>query len=69
MLPDKIYGIFMGHFHHNKTDNVQGYKVLMSGSLMGVDDYCVEKRIYGVPQQLVCVCNNKGIRCSYDINL
>lgn len=67
MLPEKIYGIFMAHLHHNKTDFIQGYKVLMSGTLMGVDDYCIEKRIYGKPQQLVCVCNDKGVRCSYDI--
>lgn len=67
MLPDKIYGIFMGHLHHNMTDFVQGYKILMSGSLMGVDDYCIEKRIFGKPQQLVCVCDNEGVRCSYDI--
>jgi len=67
MLPDKIYGIFMGHLHHNKTDFVQGYKVLMSGSLMGLDDYCIEKRIFGQPQQLICVCDETGVKCSYDI--
>lgn len=68
MLPDKIYGIFMGHLHHNKNDFVQGYKILMSGSLIGLDDYCVEKRILGKSQQLVCVCDNSGVKCSYDIN-
>jgi len=67
MLPEKIYGIFMGHLHHNKTDFIQGYKILMSGSLMGIDDYCVEKRIYGIPQQLICVCDDSGVKCNYDI--
>jgi len=69
MLPEKIYGIFIGHLHHNRTDFVQGFKILMSGSLMGVDDYCIEKRIFGKPQQLVCICDDKGVRCSYDIIL
>lgn len=67
MLPNKIYAIFMGHLHHNKTDFIQGYKVLMSGSLMGVDDYCIEKRIFGKPQQLICVCDNMGVKCTYDV--
>jgi hypothetical protein len=69
MLPDKVYSIYMGHLHHNKTDFVQGYKVLMSGSLMGVDDYCIEKRIFGKSQQLICVCDSNGVKCAYDIIL
>lgn len=67
MLPEKIYAILMGHMHHNQTNNIQGYKTVMSGSLMGIDDYCIEKRILGKPQQNVCVCDDKGIKCIYDI--
>ena len=39
----------------------------MSGSLQGVDDFCVSKRIFGKPEQLVCICNEKGLICAYDI--
>lgn len=67
MLPEKIYAILMGHMHHNQTNNIQGYKTVMSGSLMGIDDYCIEKRILGKPQQNVCVCDKNGIKCIYDI--
>jgi hypothetical protein len=67
MLPHKIYAILFGHLHHNSTDYIQGYRTLMSGSLMGVDDYCIEKRIFGKPQQLVCVCGDNGIKCTYDV--
>jgi hypothetical protein len=67
MLPQKIYAIVFGHLHHNATNYVQGYKTLMSGSLMGVDDYCIEKRIFGKPQQLICVCDKDGVKCSYDV--
>ena len=67
MLPNKVYGILFGHLHHNVSDSTQGYKLLMSGSLMGIDDFCIEKRIMGKPQQLVCVCDNKGVRAMYDV--
>lgn len=69
MIPHKVYAIFMGHLHHNRLDNIQGYKILMSGSVMGVDDFCVEKRILGKPQQLVCICEENGVRCVYDVDL
>lgn len=69
MLDEEIYCVHLGHLHHNKTDYVQKYKVIMSGSLQGVDDYCIQKRIYGKAQQLVCVCSDKGIVCSYDVDL
>lgn len=68
MLNVPIYCIHYGHLHHNSTDYSQKYKVIMSGSLQGMDDYCIQKRIFGLPQQLVCVCDNNGILCHYDIN-
>ncbi len=67
MLPDKVYAIVMGHLHHNSSNYIQGYKTVMSGSLMGIDNYCIEKRILGKPQQVVSVCDKNGIKCSYDI--
>jgi len=64
-----LYAVLSGHKHHNKIDSIQGVKTIMAGSFLGMDDFCVEKRIYGVPEQLVCVCNSDGIMCSYDIQL
>ena len=69
MVDEPIYAICLGHLHHNVTDWVQGYKVLMSGSLMGMDDLCVARRILGKAQQLVCVCNSNGIVATYDVDL
>lgn len=69
MLDIPIYCVHMGHLHHNKTDWIQKYKVIMSGSLQGMDDFCIQKRIFGKAQQLVCVCNSKGIVCTYDVDL
>lgn len=64
-----LYAVLSGHLHHNRIDCVQGVRTIMAGSFLGMDDYCVTKRIYGEPQQLVCVCDASGVRCSYDVNL
>ena len=69
MVNEPIYAVCFGHLHHNVTDWVQGYKVLMSGSLMGMDDLCVARRILGKAQQLVCVCDSNGIIATYDVDL
>lgn len=64
-----LHAILSGHMHHNKTDEVQGVKTIMAGSFIGMDDYCVQKRIVGKAEQMVCVCDSDGIRCTYDIPL
>lgn len=69
MAGGDVYGILTAHKHHNSTDTVQGVKVIMGGSFLGMDDFCVTKRIYGSPEQMVCVCTKDGIECIYDVNL
>lgn len=64
-----LYAVLSGHLHHNMMDEVQGIKTVMAGSFLGMDDFCVSKRIYGRPEQMVCICDNSGIRCSYNIDL
>lgn len=64
-----VYAVLSGHLHHNKTDEVQGVKTVMAGSFLGMDDYCVQKRIVGRAEQMVCVCDESGIRCAYGIPL
>lgn len=64
-----LYAVLSGHLHHNKIDDVQGVKTIMAGSFMGMDDYCIQKRIFGKPEQLVCVCDDSGIVCHYNIPL
>lgn len=70
MAREPVYAILSGHLHHNKYDNVQGVKTVMAGSFLGMDDFCVEKRIVGSQQQLVCVCSYDGIKafCDVDFN-
>ena len=69
MAGKPLYAILSGHLHHNKVDAVQGIKTIMAGSFLAMDAYCVQKRIYGEPEQMVCVCDENGIRCHYDIPL
>lgn len=69
MAQKPLYAVLSGHLHHNKIDNVQGVKTVMAGSFLGMDEHCVQKRIFGKAEQLVCVCDDSGIRCSYDIPL
>ena len=70
MAREPVYAILSGHLHHNKTDNVQGVKTVMAGSFLGMDDYCVGKRIYGGQEQMICVCTNEGIKayCPVDFD-
>lgn len=69
MAGEPLYAILSGHLHHNKTDEVQGIKTIMGGSFLGMDDYCIQKRIYSKPEQIVCVCDETGVICHYDISL
>lgn len=64
-----LYAVLSGHLHHCRMDEVQGIKTVMAGSFLGMDDFCVSKRIYGRPEQMICICDDSGIRCSYNIDL
>lgn len=64
-----LYAVLSGHMHHNMCDEVQGVKTIMAGSFLGMDDYCIQRRIYGKPEQMVCICDDTGIMCHYDVDL
>ena len=69
MIQKPIYAVLCGHKHHNMCDEVQGVKTVMAGSFLGIDDFCIQKRIFGKPEQMVCICDDTGIVCHYDISL
>lgn len=64
-----VYAVLCGHKHHNMCNEIQGVKVFMAGSFLGMDDYCIQKRIYGKPEQMVSICDDSGVVCHYDISL
>lgn len=64
------YACLYGHLHTPSTDEVNGIKLVRSGSLAGSgDDYTIEKRLCGKPSQTVLVCTDKGIKCTYNVEL
>lgn len=70
MLGFKPTGIFMGHMHHNSYDDICGVKIIRSGCFSGTgDDYCISKRIYGKPSQMVTVLDSDGVKACYPIDL
>lgn len=65
----ETYAILLGHKHHNAVNDVQGVKTIMGGSFLGMDEFCVKKRIFGHPEQMVCICDDKGVLCYYGVPL
>lgn len=64
------YACLYGHLHTPSTDEVNGIKMIRSGSLSGSgDDYTIEKRLCSKPSQTVMVCTDKGIKCIYNVEL
>lgn len=70
MSGKKPDGIIMGHRHHNALDTEHGVKIIQCGCVVGTDDYCVDKRISGGPEQCVFITSeNRAVKCLYDIGL
>lgn len=62
--------ILMGHMHHSCMDTVHNTKIVMSGSMIGTDDYCIDHRITGLPEQIFFITNgDRKIKCLYDVQL
>lgn len=66
-VPD---GIFRGHMHYPAMNELNGVKVIQSGSLAGSgDDHTIEMRLTGKPCQTMCICDSSGIDCIYHVDL
>ena len=64
------YCILFGHRHFPATTEVNGIKLVQSGSFPGAgDDHTIELRLSGKPSQTVLVCNEDGIECNYTVEL
>ena len=70
MLGVKPHAVFFGHMHHCSYDDIADVKIIRSGSFCGTgDDFTISKRIFGKPQQMVCVVNDEGVQTCYPIDL
>lgn len=64
------YAILYGHLHTCAVDETNGIKMIRGGSLAGSgDSYTIEKRLNGKPSQMVCVCDETGVKAYYPIEL
>lgn len=65
------YAILCGHKHSPMFKEVQGLKIIQSGSLAGSgDDYCITKRLTGRANQTLLVTNEDGeIDAIYNVDL
>lgn len=66
-LPDMCY---LGHRHTNGLTTVDDVKVIESGSVGGMDTYCIDKRLIGTPEQTITVVTErKMIKALCDIQI
>lgn len=61
--------VLLGHRHTNGYLTVYDSKVVQSGCISGADDFIMSKRKCNKPEQAVCVIDDRGLRCVYDIRL
>ena len=70
MLGHVPYAILSGHRHSMFYKEFNGIRYIQAGSLCGSgDDYTVQKRLAGKPNQTVLVCDDNGIECIYNVEL
>lgn len=65
-VPDYIA---IGHKHHYYEDVIQGVNVIGSGSILATDEFSKSIRKIGYACQTVCIFNQEGKECSYNVVL
>lgn len=62
--------IMMGHIHHHYEKEIGLHtQVIVNSSLIGSDDYAVQKRLVSKPAQKFLVFDREGLECEYNIQL
>lgn len=59
--------VYLGHRHSNGLTTVYDTKIVESGCMSGVDNFCLDHRIYNKPQQTISVITESGLDCIYDV--
>ncbi len=59
--------VYLGHRHTNGLTTVYDCKVIQSGAMSGVDNYCMDLRVKNSPEQTISVITEKGLDCLYDV--
>jgi DNA repair exonuclease SbcCD nuclease subunit len=62
--------IMMGHIHHHYEKEIGLHtQIIVNSSLIGSDDYAVQKRLISKPAQKFLVFDCEGLECEYNIQL
>lgn len=62
--------IMMGHIHHHYEKEIGLHtQIIVNSSLIGSDDYAVQKRLISKPAQKFLVFSDEGLECEYNIQL
>lgn len=69
MLNKKPDIVLLGHRHTNGLTTICDTKIIESGCVCGSDSYCIDKRLYNAPEQMILVVSCDGLECLYDIQL
>lgn len=69
MFDKKPSIVYLSHRHANAMSTIYDTKVITSGCLSGPDNYCMDKRLRGKPEQVVSVITKDGLDCNYDVTL
>ena len=69
MIKEIPVSCYLGHLHHYAEDTIQGVNVIMSGSLIGTDTYAKDIRCFGSACQTVCLYDENGKVCSFNVVL
>ena len=48
----------LAHYHSEKMKAFQGFKVIVSGSMVGTEQYALSRRLFGVPSQTLLIWDN-----------
>lgn len=59
--------IYLGHRHTNGLTTVYDTKIVESGCLSGVDNYCMDMRLRNKPEQTISVITQIGLECLYNV--
>lgn len=61
-------GILLGHKHQNAMFPSGEVKIIQNGSLSGMDNYTIDKRLTGIPEQIAFIVTPENkVKCLYNI--
>ena len=58
---------FLSHRHYNAMSSVGLTRIIQSGCMSGIDNYCCDMRLRNRPEQIITVISERGADCLYNV--